>query len=397
MVLVYKCSTDEWPDGKVHDLVILLMKKYMPKDMMSRVELRQELQAIKMNKLEDPANLFEKMSSIRNKFSKMKIDDEELIAIAISKAPKEYAGVITSEQRAKGNKLDLDDLEETMCQQYRTVHQDQESDDDDNEFGLVGMENITCYRCGKTGHKANNCDQNESRSQSNTRNGGGKYTGAPCGNCGKNTHPTARCWDDPKNESKRPPWWKDLSKATEVAASVADNSDSESESEVMLMGIDTTFEFPQDAGMLHDPNVWLADTGASVHITRSQIGATNIQEAKGSLVTMGNGQGEATQAVMTLRGQLCNKNGCIVGKGTLTDVNHVPKADFNLFSITKMQQEGWLLGGDADSIWLTKDGRQLSFDLKIPTKTGMLFAIYFKRQEANPEPTELALSAVEGP
>jgi hypothetical protein len=53
---------------------------------------------------------------------------------------------------------------------------------------------------------------------------------------------------------------------------------------------------------------------------------------------------------------MCNKNGIEMGTATLSDVVHLPTGQFNLFSVTKMTQQGWILGGDDKEIWLTKSG-----------------------------------------
>jgi hypothetical protein len=45
---------------------------------------------------------------------------------------------------------------------------------------------------------------------------------------------------------------------------------------------------------------------------------------------------------------------------------------------------GWILGGDHETMWLTKGERTVTFDIKIPTPKGTLYAMYFKR-ESKPE------------
>jgi hypothetical protein len=46
-----------------------------------------------------------------------------------------------------------------------------------------------------------------------------------------------------------------------------------------------------------------------------------------------------------------------------TDVSHLPSGKFNLFSLKKMQKEGWLLNGNQDAIWLTKGDNTVIFDM----------------------------------
>jgi hypothetical protein len=95
MGLVYKAQTTEWPGGKASRVVKALMAKYMPKDRISRVELRQMLASVSMKDNDDPATLFEQISAIENKYNTAtnKIEEEELIAVVMSAAPKAYVSV----------------------------------------------------------------------------------------------------------------------------------------------------------------------------------------------------------------------------------------------------------------------------------------------------------------
>jgi hypothetical protein len=73
-----------------------------------------------------------------------------------------------------------------------------------------------------------------------------------------------------------------------------------------------------------------------------------------------------------------------MGQATLTEVTILPTGKFNLFSLTKLVNNGWILGGDYETMWLTKGERTVTFDIKIPTPKGTLYAMYFKR-ESKPE------------
>jgi hypothetical protein len=41
------------------------------------------------------------------------------------------------------------------------------------------------------------------------------------------------------------------------------------------------------------------------------------------------------------------------------------------------EQQGWLLNGKKDVIWLTKGANKVKFDMVVPTNKGLLFAMYF--------------------
>jgi hypothetical protein len=76
---------------------------------------------------------------------------------------------------------------------------------------------------------------------------------------------------------------------------------------------------------------------------------------------------------------------------TLTNVKFVEKQKFNLFSTSKLVDEGWTPGGNRQAITFAKDGRILKFDIKIATASGCLFAICLTRREVG----DAALAAVQ--
>jgi hypothetical protein len=95
---------------------------------------------------------------------------------------------------------------------------------------------------------------------------------------------------------------------------------------------------------------------------------------------MGNGNSESASSIGKLTGTLCNKHGKKLTKSTMQMVTHLPTGKFNLFSITKMQKQGWLLHGNSTAIWLAKGANKITFDIIVPTPEGIaVFAIYFNR------------------
>ena len=83
----------------------------------------------------------------------------------------------------------------------------------------------------------------------------GKFTGK-CNNCGKVGHREVDCWEKEGNKAKRPTGYrtaKDKEKGGEKAASAVDGGN---KTEFLLCGL----TFPEETGLLTDPNVWIADT-----------------------------------------------------------------------------------------------------------------------------------------
>jgi len=60
--LLTKAKTKEWPNGLACLVIKGMLIRYQPKDRMSRVELRRQLNQVTMKKDEDPSTLFEQIA-----------------------------------------------------------------------------------------------------------------------------------------------------------------------------------------------------------------------------------------------------------------------------------------------------------------------------------------------
>jgi hypothetical protein len=262
------------------------------------------LAKVKMKKDDEPSILFEQLSAIENRFKKpgQQIPDDDLIAAVLTAAPKEYVSILTAEQRSKGIALRLTDLESAMTQHWRQTTDTLSAAEEGNEVTLLGFNGI-CYNCQKPGRRANECPEKANRNSggrnnNNNRNfsrgGRGRSNGGNknfefkgnCNNCGKKGHAEVTCWMLPSNASKRPAWLKPREDGTETGA-VATESGNKVEYLLMAM------EFPTDQKFLDNPNVWIGDTGASVHMSLHRSGMRDLQKAKSiDAITMANGSSE---------------------------------------------------------------------------------------------------------
>jgi hypothetical protein len=148
-------------------------------------------------------------------------------------------------------------------------------------------------------------------------------------------------------------------------------------SEIALCAI----KFPNSMKLLLDPNVWIADTGATVHSKPNSSAMIKKSERNGNdIITMGNGKSEATEWYGDLPVTLCDMEGNTKGDSKMTHVAYVPTSKFNMFSLTRMMISNWILGGDENSIWLEKGRNKIVFDIKITTSTGAIYCAYMKRK-----------------
>jgi hypothetical protein len=181
MSLVFKAMEENWPAGLAHKVVAVMFKKYQPRDTMTRVELCQRLNKVTMKRGEDPGATFEQLSAVKKMYntSTSKIEEEDLIAVVIAAAPKDYQSVLTNEN----------------------------SGGDHDEFALSAFDGY-CFRCKKRGHKSHECP---TKGQAEGGGGARKFNGK-CNSCGKTGHMEKACWSKAENKDKRPQCLKDKDK-----------------------------------------------------------------------------------------------------------------------------------------------------------------------------------------
>jgi hypothetical protein len=148
--------------------------------------------------------------------------------------------------------------------------------------------------------------------------------------------------------------------------------------------------------MVKDPNVFLIDTGASVHSTGNSFGLYDLKDPKGSSSTVGNGLTVKTKSIGKMRVTVCDKRGNELSPLTVNEMHLMPGSPFNLLSGTNMIMQGCRMIGEGSSITFTKGGWQLVCDLKIKTSRGLLYGVYLKRkptqQQGNQEATATVIT-----
>ena len=162
----------DWPDGLATSIVTRLKRDFQPIDRISRVEMRRKMNEVSMKNDDDPKVIFEQISTIRNHYagSGVVVEDEDLMASVMEKAPAQYASVLAVEERVKGNSLTLFHLEQAMRSQYR-ITKGRKDKTNHKELSLTGFDG-KCYKCNKTGHRANKCPENNHGSSQSDRNNG---------------------------------------------------------------------------------------------------------------------------------------------------------------------------------------------------------------------------------
>ena len=264
-----------------------------------------------------------------------------------------------------------------MRNHYRTISakkSNNNEDDEGKEISLTAFSGI-CFHCKKKGHRIKDCPEKKKSGNGNSNNNSSsnKFTGK-CNNCGKEGHKSADCWEKDENASKRPKNWKNK----EVTAAGVSSGNSKVEylfcglTNEKIVKVEAPDGFPDSVELLNHPDIWIADSGTTVHNTRHKTGVTNIRKETNDIV-MGNGQEVVTTEVGDIQAVVCDKQGNQGIDVKLTDVAINPDGPFNLLSTSRLQQKGWILGGNDKALWLTKDGAMVKFDIVITTAKGLIF------------------------
>ena len=141
----------------------------------------------------------------------------------------------------------------------------------------------------------------------------------------------------------------------------------------------TGMSMANKASILRDPNVWIADTGATRDSTFDDSGMKGIEDTK-KKITMGKGKPVSSSKMGDLKVKVHNKFGEELFNARMQKVAHVPEVNFNLFSLTQRMKQGWELGRNDESIWLDKGKKRITFNIVIPTPKGAIYCAYLCRQ-----------------
>jgi hypothetical protein len=172
-----------------------------------------------------------------------------------------------------------------------------------------------------------------------------------------------RCWELPQEAGNRPPNWK--TEINNKTANITQDMSADQSLELLLSNVDHTQFVPEHKELLMNPNIWIGETAATVHMTPHEDGMINVKNMSGC-ITVGNGQTMMATKTGNIMCEIQNKRDKTTISGLLTDVCLTTSSPFNLFSVTKMMKQGWKLDGTyAAGITLTKGDDELRFDIRL--------------------------------
>ena len=383
---ILKTKTADYPCGIAHESVTNLKAKFAKVDAFVATELRTRLSKVKMMKREHPSVFFDKITVIKEIADKLTADQltlSEYMAQVFKGTLAEYRQGLRDTKNRHAGALTLDHMEDEVLDLYRLHKLGEEDEEEADETALstpgAGWSNGNflgeCYNCHKKGHRAHECPE---KKQGRGGNSKGKRTKKKCRRCNRAGHLEAACWEDENNAAKRPNGWTSREVTSVTAGS--NNTQGSAQDEFMLMTVES-MKFPDSMKLLTDPNIWIADTGATTDSTGYEWGV--IQTKKGDEnddIVDASGKTMKSSIIGNLPVTKIDCAGKEEGNMTLQDVSVVPTGKYNLFSVTKRLKNGWTMQGDTEALTLSKGKNQVRFDIILNSDKGRLYCGYFKRR-----------------
>jgi hypothetical protein len=227
-----------------------------------------------------------------------------------------------------------------------------------------------CRICGKKGHKAADCWDNEKNKDKRPNFAKAMVTqdspaksNLHCTYCGRDNHTVDRCFKKQKDEKKN-------------------NLNKKDAADIVMISIDKQVtlyhkhDHPYDkfSSKTLNENTFVVDSGATSHMRFSTDGMYDLQEWR-SEVTVGNNQVMHSVAKGTYKGIVVQKNGDTIAI-TLEDVLYVPDLWVNLFSLTRaISKPNVYLGNIGNLITLNVNAEEIIFDKVLPSGNGRLLAV----------------------
>ena len=348
-----------------------LKDAYEPKDQLTEVELLQAFYECKLTDDMNPDEWFAKMEYYRQRLKEVghTLLDGSIIAHAISTLPESYnsyKALFNMRLKDSANRLQLAEMKSLM----RTAFKDKEiksNDKSEDDIGLIGKDSVKgqdkrkynkklfkgrCNECGSYGHKAVDCRKKETASFKGT-----------CHNCGIYGHKSTEC-RKPKNYNHNKE--RTNGNKTQESADLAFNH--------------------LDVGLLNNEkkdiwaNYWIADSGATSHLTNDDTYLYDVETSKDDKITIGDG----SKMTVVKKGKLKVKTTDEQGKDIcieLHDVKYVPELWCNLFSLTRAMSKGAVIRSKGMQLIVSNGNKTTKFEVIMRNGDQVILGARFLRMK----------------
>ena len=365
--------TTDLPDGDAKKAWTNLKDKFEPTHGASKLTLKKNFHACKLEENEDPDLWIMRLENMRRKLKlnhKFVIDDDDMILHICSNMSSNYNELAISFERQYLSTVDPIKYDNMILQlrafYERTTKQTDTASEESPGVGLYSKQyKGQCANCGVIGHKSAVCWLKESNSHLRPkgwkeRKRVAKDKKIVCSYCDKEGHLEKYCYK--KRDDKR---------ARENDSDIEDDKLHEDD---MRGGIALSAEIKDDKVKCDCEQMWVGDTGASHHMTCHNKGFINIKTCEDE-IQVGSGERLKAKYVGDLPGYLMEEEK--VSTITLKNVAYIPDLCTNLFSITKAIENGVTLGNDKKVIYVENKNIKVRFQHLFLSKKGYIGCFKF--------------------
>jgi hypothetical protein len=349
--IVDESVSEEFPDGDARLAWSNLQDKFEPLTGAAKVQTKLEFHQLKLSSADEDPDPW--MTNLELKRRRLKtlgtiIDDDDLILHILNNLPKEYETVVQlcEEDLTRGN-ADLQVVKDRIRARFNRILKANEASDEAIALMTKSQFKGACTVCGKIGHKG------------------------------------ADCFTLEKNKDKKEAFFKRLkekrnksnhkyNRNKKFGNHKQNNGNSDQDTSMAMTNLDEEMILiaPNEPALFNN-FTWIADSGATTHMTNNLDGMFDLQDANMN-ISVGDGRKMTTSKIGKWKGTAIDKEGNrkIV---TLTNVSYVPELMVNLFSLTAAMDKGFSIAGSKEGITLNKDDWSLLFDKKVGTPRGHVF------------------------
>jgi len=346
--------TTDYKNGNAADAWKSLTAKYAPKIAPMKLELKLEFQRMKLRDAsEDPDVWISQLEDLRTRLKDMNaaISDDDFYVHILNNLPPEYEVQVSKLEERFGsttNPLTVQDLRNELNLKYARLKRiSAERTETDQALAAFRRYKGKCNNCGKMGHKASECrsrmkktDGNTNENKNNEQKPKRDTSDIKCFKCGKMGHFQSKC---PENEENKPK-----------------KKSSDKNADAVLMALSGSTKT--------DVSLWIADSGASTHITTSDIGLFDIKNVNDP-VQVGDGKFVYATKVGKLTVKYTNTNGD-TAHILLENVKYIPGFLSNLFSLTAALAKNCSIYNEGRAIVVEKNAVCIKFNEEIKTQNG---------------------------
>ena len=333
--IVDEATSTTFPRGDARIAWAGLKQRFEPDNGAMKVQMKSEFQQMKLLRAEDdPDPWITKVESLRRRLWSLgvTISDEDVILHILNNIPKEYATTIEiCEEDLTGSRLTLQLLKDRIRAKFRRIQKEQMESSESIALMARSFKGM-CNVCGIVGHKGADCfklkkKQRKKEAFMKKRNENSAQHRKPNYNKAfrRENHQPTRDFRNQRDDSRN-------------------DRSTERDQDTAMMARYNGFMLIASKCEGIDSNTWIADTGASAHMTYNKSGFIDMKE-DARQITIGDGSSMAIKQTGKWQGMITDKTGKqqLI---TLDEVCYVPDLKYNLMSLTKALKNGWELSGN---------------------------------------------------